>query len=139
MFHWPAWLWPAAVVLVTWGLVGLLQKLSTNYLPAESAFVWLLFGYFLLEPWLYPGRMLFAYSLRSVTLTLFSGFLNALGAWMLLAAMKNGGKASVVVPLTALYPLLVVLASPVVLGESITRRQGIGVICALIAVTLLSA
>jgi uncharacterized membrane protein len=57
---------------------------------------------------------------------------------MLLAAMKNGGKASVVVPLTALYPLVVVLAAPVVLGESITRRQGIGVICALIAVTLLN-
>lgn len=48
----------AAVVLLTWGLVGLLQKLSTNYLSAESAFVWLLIGYFVLEPWLYAPLML---------------------------------------------------------------------------------
>lgn len=136
--HPAPWFLPAFVVLVTWGLVGLLQKLSTNYLAAESAFVWLLVGYVVLEPWLYPGRLLWTYSTRALGLTLLSGFLNALGAWTLLAAMRNGGKASIVVPLTALYPLVVVLAAPLVLRESITRFQGIGVVCALIAVALLS-
>ena len=95
-------------------------------------------GYFVLEPWFYPGRLLLTYSSRALGLTLLSGFLNALGAWTLLAAMRNGGKASIVVPLTALYPIVVVLAAPLVLRESITRLQGIGVVCALIAVALLS-
>jgi transporter family protein len=60
------------------------------------------------------------------------------GAWALLAAMENGGKASIVVPLTALYPLVMVLASPLILHESISLLQGVGVLSALIAVVLLS-
>ena len=63
---------------------------------------------------------------------------NALGAWALFAAMKSGGQASIVSPLTALYPLVVVLIAPVVLRESVTLLQGIGVLCALAAVVLLS-
>lgn len=126
------------VVLILWGIVGLLQKLSTNYLSAESALIWLVAGYFMLLPVLYPSRSIFTYSTRSLVYTLLCAALNSLGAWALLAAMKSGGKASIVVPLTALYPLVVVLIAPVVLHESITPRQGIGVVSALIAVVLLS-
>src|SRR5215469_7319253 len=121
MVHFASWLAPAAVVLVTWGLVGLLQKIATNHLSAESAFIWLLIGYFALEPLIYPGRSLFAYSARSLAVTFCRGLLNAMGSWALLAAMKNGGKASIVVPLTFLYPLVVILAVPLLLNERITR------------------
>jgi len=78
------------------------------------------------------------YSSRSLVFALVSSLLNALGAWALLAAMKNGGKASIVVPFTALYPLVTVSLAPLVLNESITALQGGGVVCALIAVVLLS-
>lgn len=136
--HISAWFWFALVVLVSWGVVGLLQKLSTNYLSAEWALIWLAVGFFILEPWLYPGHALFAYSLKSLGWAFLGGVLNALGAWALLAALKSGGKASVVAPSTALYPVVVVFSAPVVLHESITARQAIGVVCALIAVVLLS-
>jgi hypothetical protein len=33
------WFWFAAVTLLTWGIVGLLQKLSTNYISAESPLI----------------------------------------------------------------------------------------------------
>lgn len=134
----PSWILPAAVVLLTWGVVGLFQKLTTNYLSADSALIWLVGGYVLLVPWLYPGKSVLAYSHRSLLLMLVSAFLNTLGAWALLAAMKNGGKASIVSPFTALYPLVVVMAAPLILHESITLLQGVGVVCALIAVGLLS-
>ncbi len=137
--HMASWLLPAAVVLLTWGIVGLLQKLSTNYLSAETALIWLVVGYFLLLPWLYPAKSVFAYSTRNLLLTMLSAGLNTLGAWALLAAMKNGGKASIVVPLTALYPIVVVLLGPLVLKETITRLQGVGVLCALVSVFLLSS
>jgi transporter family protein len=137
--HMASWLLPAAVVLLTWGIVGLLQKLSTNYLSAETALIWLVVGYFLLLPWLYPARSVFAYSTRNLLLTMLSAGLNTLGAWALLAAMKNGGKASIVVPLTALYPIVVVLLGPLILKETITRLQGVGVLCALVSVFLLSS
>ena len=136
--HVPVWFWYALVVLISWGVVGLLQKLSTNHLSAEWALLWLAVGFFLLEPWLYPGRVIFAYSFRGLRWAFLGGILNALGAWALLAAMKSGGKASIVAPFTALYPVVVVFSAPIILHESITARQAVGVVCALIAVVLLS-
>ena len=137
-FSIPSWCLPAALVLLTWGTVGLLQKLSTNYLSAESALIWLVAGYVLLLPWLYSGRSVFTYSTRSLVFALISAVLNTLGAWALLAAMKSGGKASIVVPLTALYPLVVVVSAPVILHEAINLLQGLGILCALTSVVLLS-
>ena len=104
----PIWFGPAIVVLVCWGIAGLFQKLSTNHLSAETALVWLMVGFFLLDPWLYPQESILIYSRRSLVYALLSSFLNALGGWALLAAMKHGGKASIVVPFTALYPLVTV-------------------------------
>ena len=52
--------------------------------------------------------------------------------------MRSGGKASIVMPLTAMYPLVVVLLAPLILHESITALQGLGVACALVSVLLLS-
>jgi len=134
----PIWFGPAVVVLITWGIAGLLQKLSTNHLSAETALLGLVVGFFLLDPWLYPKESILMYSSRSLVVALLSSLLNALGAWALLAAMKNGGKASIVVPFTALYPLVTVAFAPWVLHEEITALQSGGVVCASIAVVLLS-
>jgi len=134
----PLWFEPAMVVLATWGIAGLLQKLSTNHLSAEMALVWLMVGFFLLDPWLYPKESIWMYSSRTLIFALLSSLLNALGAWALLAAMKHGGRASIVVPFTALYPLVTVSLAPLLLHESVTLLQGAGVACALIAVALLS-
>ncbi len=139
MIHLAPWFWFAVVVLVAWGVVGLLQKLSTNYISAESSLIWLVTGYLLLEPPLYPGKALFRYSGWNLSWALLSGALNALGALALFAALKNGGKASIVAPLTALYPLVVIIAVPFVLHESITHLQLVGIASTLVAVALLSA
>jgi len=55
-----------------------------------------------------------------------------------LAAMKNGGKASVVVPLTAVYPMVVCALSPFLLHEHITLMQGVGIGCGMGAIFLLA-
>ena len=136
--HLPPWFFFAAVVLFCWGIVGLLQKLSTNRVSAESALIWLVVGFLLLTPVFYPGRSVFQYSGRSLLFILACSALNALGSLALFAAMKNGGRASIVVPLTALYPLIVVMVGPLVLKQSITLLQAGGVICAIAAVVLLS-
>jgi transporter family protein len=137
--HIPPWFWFALVTLLSWGIAGLLQKLSTNHISAESSLIWLVVGFLLLEPFLYPGKSVFAYSAANLTWALLSGVLNALGAWALFAALKSGGKASIVAPVTALYPLVVIALVPFVLKESITTLQVMGVICSLIAIVLLSA
>jgi bacterial/archaeal transporter family protein len=136
--HVAPWFWFAAITLLAWGVVGLLQKLSTNYISAESSLIWLVVGFLLLEPLLYPGKAVLHYSGWNLMWALLSGILNALGAWALFAAMKSGGKASIISPLTALYPLVVVVIAPFILHESITLLQVVGVLCALTAVVLLS-
>ena len=139
MIHLPPWFWYVAVVLIAWGVVGLLQKLSTNHISAESSLVWLVIGYLLLGPLFYPGKIVYTYSGWNLLWALLSGALNALGAWALFAALKNGGKASIVAPLTALYPLVVIVLAPFILHETITRLQLGGIACTLIAVVCLSA
>jgi transporter family protein len=124
--HVPPWFWFALVTLLCWGGAGLLQKLSTNHISAESSLIWLVVGFLLLEPFFYPGKSIFTYS--SVNL-----------AWALFAALKSGGKASIVAPVTALYPLVVIALVPFVLKESITPLQVAGITCSLIAIVLLSA
>jgi transporter family protein len=139
MIHLASWFWYAVITILAWGVVGLLQKLATNYISAESSLIWLVVGFLLLQPLVYPGKMMFTYSVWNLTFAFLSGLLNALGAWALFAAFKHNGKASVIAPLTALYPMLVIVVAPFVLHESITRLQVVGVVCALIAVALLSA
>jgi transporter family protein len=139
VLHVAPWFWFAVITLIAWGIVGLLQKLSTNYISAESSLIWLVVGFILLQPLLYPGKAVLYYSGWNLMWALLSGVLNALGAWALFAAMKSGGKASIICPVTALYPLVVVLLVPFILHESVTLLQAAGVLCALTAVVLLSA
>jgi len=134
----PLWLWYSILTLLAWGVVGILQKLSTNYISAESSLIWLVVGFLLLEPFFYPGRAVLHYSKLNLTYAFLSGLLNALGSWALFAALKRGGKASIVAPLTALYPVVVILLVPAILHESVTHLQWAGVACSLIAVVLLS-
>jgi transporter family protein len=136
--HIPPWLLYSLITVLAWGVVGLLQKLSTNYVSAESSLIWLVAGFLILEPFFYTGPALLHYSTTNFMYALIGGLLNALGAWALFAALKNGGKASIVAPVTALYPIVVIAMVPIVLHESVTRLQWVGVVCALIAVVLLS-
>src|SRR5258706_9608708 len=136
--HLATWLVFTFLAFLCFGIVGLLQKLSTDLVSAESALVWLVIGFLLLEPLIYPGTALSHYAARSTAMMLLAGVLNALGSWGILAAMKSGGKASVVVPLTAIYPMVVCLIAPFLLHENITFTQGVGIACGLGAIFLLA-
>lgn len=125
------------MILLSWGVVGLLQKLSTHYLSAESSLVWLVLGFQVLQPFVFRDAV-FHHSASSLSWGILSGLLNAVGSWALLAAMKSGGKASIVVTLTALYPLVVIPLVPFIFHESVSLLQGIGIACAVAAVALLS-
>jgi transporter family protein len=133
------WLLFTMLALACFGIVGFLQKISTDRVSAEAALVWLIVGFALLLPFIYTGPSMFQYPLRSIGYVIAGGLLNALGSWALLAAMKNGGKASIVVPMTAVYPLLVCVVAPLLLHEPLTRTQGSGIALGLAAILLLAA
>jgi len=132
------WLIYVIIVLVSWGILGIFQKVASNHISAESMLIWLIIGFLLFQPFVYPAKPLSTYSTKHIWYGLLSGLLSNVGAWGLFEAMKVGGKASIVSPFCALYPLPVVFLAPIIFHEKITLIQATGVVCALIAVVLLS-
>lgn len=133
------WLLLSSVALVFWGITGVTQKLSTDNISFERSFLWFALAFFaqaaviaLVSPlrWDVPPLIM--------ALAALGGLLNGLGALTSFAALERGGKASVVIPLVSVYPLVTVAGAWIFLGEHLTARQAIGVVCALLAVALLS-
>ncbi len=66
-----------------------------------------------------------------------AGFLGGLGNLAFYAALGQGGKASVVVPLTSLYPLVTLFVAWLALNERLNRVQGVGILVSVVAGVLL--
>jgi len=128
----------ALAPIVLWGLAGLLQKVSTNHISGELSTLWFLAAFipaaFLIlakEP--LPARIAPTVWL----LVIAQGFFLALGNLAVLAAFANQGKASIIAPLTALYPLVSVPVAILFLGETVSAREGSGIFLALVSVAAL--
>jgi bacterial/archaeal transporter family protein len=137
--HIPFWLIFTMVALVFWGITGVTQKLSTNAISTELSFLW--FGVAMIAlaltvlPLVLPHWHLAA---KDFWLAVVGGTLNSLGAYTSFAALEKGGKASIVIPLCYLYPLLTIVLAIVFLHERLTRPQLAGITLALVAAVLLS-
>ena len=134
-----SWMFYAAVAMLFWGVTGVTQKLATNRISSELSFLWFAYAmlaislalaltvtlHWHLHPWI-------------VFLAILGGTLNGLGALTSFKALESGGKASIVISLISLYPLLTIGFAVVILHERLTLGQGIGVVIAIIAAILLS-
>jgi len=67
-----------------------------------------------------------------------AGVFGTLGYIFMVKALAAGDEASIVVPLTSLYPAVTVLLARLVLGESITALKAAGIVLAIAAIYLLS-
>src|SRR5437867_795205 len=103
------WLGHSAIVILLWGFVGVLQKLGTSRITADSLMVWLMTGYLIMLLWLLDEVGLSTLATQDISIGILGGTCNGLGAWFLFAALRNGAKASIAVPLTGLNPLLTIL------------------------------
>ena len=74
---------------------------------------------------------------KGIVFGVLAGIAGLLGTLFFLFAISKG-KASVVVTMTALYPIITIFLSFFVLNETITVKQGIGMIFALLAIVLLT-
>lgn len=106
------WLLYALGSLLCFGLAAVSQKLATNHVSSETAFAMFAAGFIPLavaipffEPW--PSNV----PLRGALWAAAGGLLNALGVFATLAAYRSGGKAAVVTPLAALYPIVTLFLS----------------------------
>jgi transporter family protein len=132
------WLWLAMIAVVLWGVVGLLQKVTTNHLSADAVLIWDRIGYLLVLPFLLVGLHLGQLGAKDILIGTLDGVINSLGALYLYKSLQSGAKASIAVPLTALYPLLTVVLAVIILGERLNRLHWFGVGLALVASVLIS-
>lgn len=132
------WVYYSLLAILFWGIVGLFQKLGASRISADSLLVWLMAGYILMLPYLLATEDIFALSSRDIFIGVLGGITNGLGSWCLFAALENGAKASVAIPLTALYPLLTILLAFAFLAERLTLLQWIGILFAIGAGVLIS-
>jgi drug/metabolite transporter (DMT)-like permease len=133
------WLVYALAPIALWGTAGFLQKLSTNHISGELSTLWFLaafipFGVLFLVREPLPAQI----TLNTWLLVVGQGFFLALGNFAVLAAFAASGKASIVTPLTALYPVVSVPIAILFLGERIGPREAVGIFLALASVVALS-
>ncbi len=132
------WMYFSLIAVALWGVVGLLQKLGTNRISADSLLVWLMVGYLLLLPWLIPKVDFSGLTQKDIVVGILAGLTNGLGAWFLFTALEKGAKASIAVPLGALNPLVTILLALAFLAENLNWTQSIGVGCAILGGVLIS-
>jgi transporter family protein len=132
------WLWLALIAVVLWGVVGLLQKVTTNHISADAVLIWDRIGYVVVLPFLLIGFRLSQLGTRDIVIGTLDGVANSLGALCLYKSLQSGAQASIAVPLTALYPLITVVLAVAFLGERLDRLHWFGVILALVASVLMS-
>jgi bacterial/archaeal transporter family protein len=132
------WVFYACVATLCWGVVGLLQKLGTNRVSSRSLLVWLVVGFAVMLPALWGNGDITGLGWRVLLIGLLGGAANGFGSWALFEALERGAKASVAVPLTALYPLVTIVLARIFLAETLTFRQWAGIALAVAGGAMLS-
>jgi transporter family protein len=132
------WMIYAVVAIVLWGVNGLFMKLGTNRVSARSMVIWVTAGFVILLPWMWKLSGFGGLSTRAILVGLIAGAVNGLGNWAVFACLEKGAKASVAIPLTALYPLCTVALATMFLKEHPTGLQWIGIALAVSGGAMLS-
>ena len=131
-----AWLLPASMTMICWGIWGFIPKVTTRYIHPLSASVFeglgsAVFGLIILfylgfKPEIHP---------RGVSLAFITGLLGMLGALFYLFAVPRG-KVSVIATIAALNPVITIGLAYFILKEPITLKEGIGMAFAFVAIVL---
>jgi len=133
------WLLLTLIALVFGGATGVTQKLSTNNISAQLSFLGFGLAFipvaiviFVVMPVDLPVTA------EVLALGAVGGVLNGLGTLSSFAAFEAGGKASVVVPVIYLYPLVTVLGARLFLNEQLSLAHWLGILLAPVAAWLLT-
>jgi transporter family protein len=134
-----AWLVFTIIALVFWGVTGITQKLSTNRISSQLSFLWFAYAMVAISVAL-ALTVTMHWRVRPLIfwLAVAGGLLNGLGALTSFSALESGGKASIVISLISLYPLLSVGIAVVFLHEHLNGLQAFGILVAIVAAILLS-
>jgi drug/metabolite transporter (DMT)-like permease len=127
------------VLLLLFGLWGITAKLAMKEIGLQIV-IWAQVAstaifplYFVLFKDLLPLKL----ETGAIVLALITGALG-IGGTIMLYLMLRVAPTSIVIPLSALYPLITIVLSFLILRERITPQQWLGIAFALLAIALLS-
>ena len=133
------WLLNALLALLLWGVWGFFSKLSTTTLKPTNAYIYQIIGIFVsglviaflvkFEPSGKPSGIFFGVA---------SGLCVTFATYFFFQALGRG-RSGVVVTVTALYPVITLLLSALLLWEGLNLKQVLGIGLALAAIYLLAA
>ena len=136
----PAWLFYSVLTIVLWGAWGLVSKIASDGVDANTNQIFYTLG-------LLPLILLVLRSPRlrqgterrtGIAWAFITGILGGLGNIAFFRALVVGGKASIVVPVTALFPIVTVVLAMIFLKERLSNPQKLGFALAIGAIYLLS-
>lgn len=137
--HASFWLLASLGTLLCFGGWGFFGKLTTFYLTPKQAFLYQGIGVCIAISIFqaFLGGSLFTSSPKGNVLGMLTGGAYALGTALFFYAAHHG-KISIVIMLTALYPIITIALSYCFLNEAITSKQAIGVCLAVVAILLMA-
>jgi drug/metabolite transporter (DMT)-like permease len=121
-----------------WGITGFLQKLSTDDIPGERSTLWFLVAFIPAAVLILLNQPVGPKPAKIWISVVALGFFFALGNLAILLAFARGGKASIITPLTALYPIVSIPLAVAGFNEKILPREIGGILLALGSVAALS-
>lgn len=132
------WLPAAILALLSFGIWGLFTKLAIVYVDSKSALVYQTLGVLIIGI-ITLSLLDFkpATDLKGISFGILTGIAYGIGCLFYFIAADKG-KIVTVVTMTALYPLITILLSYVILKEGINLKQCVGIILALAAIYFMS-
>ena len=134
----PRWLLFALLATLWWGVWGFLVKVATDEVkPAQLQVLFVAGMLPLILVALWRGGFKLQRDRKGVLLGLLNGVLATVGMLAYYAAMSRG-KASVIGPVTALFPLFTVAGAVLFLKERLNRAQKLGIVFAVASIVVFS-
>ena len=138
----PPWLFYCLLTIVFWGLWGIQSKVIMERISPLSNQVLFTPGLLLMVGLLWlrsrKSRSNVTGSLRrGIFFAFLTGVCGGVGNIAFFEALTDGQQASIVVPMTALYPMVTVLLAMIFLGEKMNRYQWLGLVLAIGSIIIL--
>ena len=136
MSSWVGW---SLLALFTWGFWGFFPKLATRYMSPQSVLIYeVIAGLAVAATCLFFAGFRLETHPRGILYACVTGVAGLLGGLFYLFALARG-KVSVIVTLTALYPIITITLAAILLKEPVTLKQGCGMVLAVISIILLAS
>jgi uncharacterized membrane protein len=134
------WFLFSIAAIFCWGIFSALQKVTTNHLSSEWSYTaFVVTAVLIALGFVAAGKIQFDVSNNTIALGAVAGMVNGLGVLAAFAAYRAEGKAASVTTIAgALQPVFTIVLALVLLKESLTQYEVIGIILAIVGALLLS-